>query len=179
MRIWKKQEETPWKRKLHYIPQKYSSLRQVPAYPKFIKERFTRCMDLYLCPRARKMRVSIHFHNFCLMQACLHEKFTFKINKTFSFQLTIEPEDLLPKLPSPKDLQPFPTIQSMIYNGHTDMVRCISIDPLGQYLLSGSDDMTVKSNIYFILKCVLQFTIMIYIFLIFINTYISYMLLLF
>lgn len=30
------------------------------------------------------------------------------------------------------------------------MVRCISIDPLGQYLLSGSDDMTVKSNIYII-----------------------------
>ncbi|XP_026822167.1 ribosome biogenesis protein BOP1 homolog [Rhopalosiphum maidis] len=114
MRIWKKQEETPWKRKLHYVPQKYSSLRQVPAYPKFIKERFTRCMDLYLCPRARKMR------------------------------LTIEPEDLLPKLPSPKDLQPFPTVQSMVFNGHTDMVRCISIDPLGQYLLSGSDDMTIK-----------------------------------
>lgn len=62
MRIWKKQEETPWKRKLHYVPQKYSSLRQVPAYPKFIKERFTRCMDLYLCPRARKMRVSINVH---------------------------------------------------------------------------------------------------------------------
>lgn len=58
MRIWKKQEEAPWKRKLHYVPQKYSSLRNVPAYPKFIKERFTRCMDLYLCPRARKMRVS-------------------------------------------------------------------------------------------------------------------------
>lgn len=59
MRIWKKQEETPWKRKLHYIPQKYATLRQVPAYNKFIKERFTRCMDLYLCPRARKMRVSV------------------------------------------------------------------------------------------------------------------------
>ena len=68
-------------------------------------------------------------------------------------QLTIEPEDLLPKLPSPKDLQPFPTIQSLVYNGHTDMVRCISIDPLGQYLLSGSDDMTIKSNILIEKKC--------------------------
>jgi len=66
MRIWKKQEETPWKRKLHFVPQKYSSLRQVPAYPKFIKERFTRCMDLYLCPRARKMRVSILLYNLVL-----------------------------------------------------------------------------------------------------------------
>lgn len=54
----------------------------------------------------------------------------------------------MPKLPSPKDLQPFPTVQSLVFNGHTDMVRCISIDPLGQYLLSGSDDMTVKSNLY-------------------------------
>jgi len=58
----------------------------------------------------------------------------------------------LPKLPSPKDLQPFPTIQSLVYNGHTDMVRCISIDPLGQYLLSGSDDMTIKSNEYYLKK---------------------------
>lgn len=57
----------------------------------------------------------------------------------------------MPKLPSPKDLQPFPTVQSLVYSGHTDMVRCISIDPLGQYLLSGSDDMTVKSNNYLLL----------------------------
>lgn len=55
----------------------------------------------------------------------------------------------MPKLPSPKDLQPFPTIQSMVFNGHTDMVRCISIDPLGQYLLSGSDDMTIKCKVYY------------------------------
>jgi len=58
----------------------------------------------------------------------------------------------LPKLPSPKDLQPFPTIQSLVFNGHTDMVRCISIDPLGQYLLSGSDDMTIKSNEFYLKK---------------------------
>jgi len=60
----------------------------------------------------------------------------------------------LPKLPSPKDLQPFPTIQSLVFNGHTDMVRCISIDPLGQYLLSGSDDMTIKSNEYYLKKII-------------------------
>lgn len=69
--------------------------------------------------------------------------------------MTIEPEDLLPKLPSPKDLQPFPTVQSLVFNGHSDMVRCISIDPLGQYLLSGSDDMTVKGNLiyYLVILC--------------------------
>lgn len=60
------------------------------------------------------------------------------------FQLTIEPEDLVPQLPSPKDLQPFPTVQSLIYKGHKDMVRCISVDPRGQYLVSGSDDHSIK-----------------------------------
>ena len=36
---------------------RYGSLREVPAYPNFIQERFERCLDLYLCPRQRKMRV--------------------------------------------------------------------------------------------------------------------------
>nr|MBE5724360.1 putative ribosome biogenesis protein BOP1-like protein [Cucujiformia] len=42
------------------------------------------------------------------------------------------------------DLQPFPTTLSVEYKGHTDMVRTISTDKVGQYLLSGSDDGTVK-----------------------------------
>lgn len=114
MKQWRKLEETPWKRKLHFIPQKYDSLRKVPAYSRYIKERFLRCLDLYLCPRAIKMK------------------------------LTIEPEDLLPKLPDPKDLQPFPNVKSIVYSGHKDMVRTMSIDKYGQYLVTGSDDTTVK-----------------------------------
>nr|NVI69929.1 putative ribosome biogenesis protein BOP1 homolog [Cucujiformia] len=42
------------------------------------------------------------------------------------------------------DLQPFPTTLAIEYKGHTDMVRTISTDKLGQYLLSGSDDGTIK-----------------------------------
>jgi ribosome biogenesis protein ERB1 len=61
-------------------------------------------------------------------------------------QLTIEPEDLLPQLPNPKDLQPFPTVMSMVYEGHTDMVRSIAVEPKGQYMVSGSDDLTVKGK---------------------------------
>nr|XP_033325599.1 ribosome biogenesis protein BOP1 homolog [Megalopta genalis] len=114
LKEWNKLQTTPWKRKLHFIPEKYNSLREVPAYPKYIKERFQRCLDLYLCPRALKMR------------------------------LTIEPEALVPQLPSPKDLQPFPTTMSMVFKGHTDMVRSISIEPAGQYIASGSDDMNLK-----------------------------------
>lgn len=74
-------------------------------------------MDLYLCPRALKMR------------------------------LTIEPESLVPQLPSPKDLQPFPTTVSMVFKGHSDMVRSISAEAKGQYIASGGDDMNLKSEI--------------------------------
>ncbi|RMX59208.1 hypothetical protein pdam_00007730 [Pocillopora damicornis] len=73
----------PDERPQNFLPKKYSSLRLVPAYNKFIQERFERCLDLYLCPRQRKMRVQVN------------------------------PEDLLPKLPRPKDLQPFPSTESI------------------------------------------------------------------
>ena len=116
MEEWNSHEEEPWKRKLHFIPQKFNSLREVPAYEKYMRERFLRCLDLYLCPRGKRTKV------------------------------TIAPEYLIPKLPSPRDLQPFPTLQNLIYKGHTDMVRTISIEPKGEYLLTGSDDMTVKSE---------------------------------
>ena len=37
---------------------RFLSLRSVPAYESAVKESFDRCLDLYLCPRARKKRVS-------------------------------------------------------------------------------------------------------------------------
>ncbi|XP_050073826.1 ribosome biogenesis protein BOP1 homolog [Anopheles maculipalpis] len=111
---WKRLANEPWKRKRPFVPQKYNSLREVPAYGRFIKERFLRCLDLYLCPRSRRTRVAVG------------------------------PEYLVPKLPSPRDLQPFPTLQNLIYKGHTNMIRCISVEPKGEYLVTGSDDMTVK-----------------------------------
>ncbi|XP_054164412.1 ribosome biogenesis protein bop1-A-like [Oppia nitens] len=107
-------EQEPEERKLNFIPQKYSSLRRVPAYSKFVNERFERLLDLYLCPRARKDRANVN------------------------------PEDLIPKLPRPRDLQPFPSIQSLIYRGHTDVVRCVSIEPNGQFIATGSDDCTIR-----------------------------------
>ncbi|XP_078086270.1 ribosome biogenesis protein bop1 [Mustelus asterias] len=109
---WEQQE--PEERKLNFLPQKFTSLRAVPAFSRFIHERFERCLDLYLCPRQRKMRVNV------------------------------DPEDLIPKLPKPKDLQPFPTTQALVYTGHTNLVRCISVSPSGQWLASGSDDCTIR-----------------------------------
>jgi ribosome biogenesis protein ERB1 len=69
----------PDDRPLQFVPRKYKSLRHVPMYADFIKERFNRCLDLYLCPRAIKRK------------------------------LQVDPDTLLPKLPDPKDLRPFPT----------------------------------------------------------------------
>uniref|UniRef100_A0A8D3BYV8 Ribosome biogenesis protein BOP1 n=1 Tax=Scophthalmus maximus TaxID=52904 RepID=A0A8D3BYV8_SCOMX len=110
--LWEQQDASD--RKLPFVPVKFSSLRQVPAFSRFIHERFERCLDLYLCPRQRKMRVNVN------------------------------PEDLIPKLPKPKDLQPFPTTQSLVYRGHSGLVRSISVSPSGQWLASGSDDGSVR-----------------------------------
>ncbi|KAI9274353.1 NUC169 domain-containing protein [Phascolomyces articulosus] len=104
----------PEDRPKNYLPKKYTSLRHVPAYDRFIQERFQRCLDLYLAPRVRKNR------------------------------LNVDPDSLIPKLPSPKDLQPFPTAQSLSYDGHTARIRCLSVHSSGLYLLSGSDDHTIR-----------------------------------
>jgi len=71
-------------------------------------------LDLYLCPRQRKVR------------------------------LQVDPEDLIPKLPRPRDLQPFPTTEGVRYKGHKEAIRCISVDPTGQWLASGSSDKTIR-----------------------------------
>nr|7NAC_m Chain m, Ribosome biogenesis protein ERB1 [Saccharomyces cerevisiae BY4741]7R7A_m Chain m, Ribosome biogenesis protein ERB1 [Saccharomyces cerevisiae BY4741] len=101
-------------RERNFIPQKYSALRKVPGYGESIRERFERSLDLYLAPRVRK-------------------------NK-----LNIDPNSLIPELPSPKDLRPFPIRCSTIYAGHKGKVRTLSIDPSGLWLATGSDDGTVR-----------------------------------
>ena len=78
--------------KPEFTPQAFDSLRQVPMYSSFIKERFERCLDLYLCPRSKKKRINV------------------------------DPQSLVPKLPKPQDLQPFPTTLLLRYNGHTARV---------------------------------------------------------
>jgi hypothetical protein len=44
-------------RPINFIPQQFDALRKVPLYSDLIKERFERCLDLYLCPRAKQTRV--------------------------------------------------------------------------------------------------------------------------
>jgi ribosome biogenesis protein ERB1 len=103
----------PEDRPRNYLPKKYPNLRSVPGYDKFIEERFSRNLDLYLCPRTLKKR-------------------------------SIDPETLIPKLPDPKELEPYPKFLSISYDGHSKKVNSISVDPTGQWLVSGSEDYTVK-----------------------------------
>mmetsp|Transcript_64904 Transcript_64904/g.155005 ORF Transcript_64904/g.155005 Transcript_64904/m.155005 type:complete len:758 (+) Transcript_64904:61-2334(+) len=109
---WEDQDET--ERQLTHIPKQYDALRRVPAYKDLITERFKRCLDLYLVPRALKQR------------------------------LNVDPESLLPKLPNPKDLRPFPTHVAVVYEGHTGMVRSVAVDSTGQWLATASSDETVR-----------------------------------
>ncbi|KAH0536411.1 Ribosome biogenesis protein erb1 [Glutinoglossum americanum] len=115
-----KSEKKAWEeaddedREKEYLPTKHDALRKVPGYDRFVKERFERCLDLYLAPRIRR-------------------------NK-----LNIDPESLLPKLPSPEELRPFPTTCATLYRGHEGRVRSLAIDPTGTWLASGGDDGTVR-----------------------------------
>ena len=100
------------------IPKKFPNLRSLGAYEHSVRERFERCLDLYLCPRQLKKR------------------------------LNIDPESLVPQLPKASDLRPFPTAQCIEYKVNDKdfnaMVRCISVSPNGQYLASGYSDGFVR-----------------------------------
>ncbi|OCL04629.1 ribosome biogenesis protein erb1 [Glonium stellatum] len=115
-----KDEKTAWQvadeedREKEYLPTDHDALRKVPGYDRFVKEKFERCLDLYLAPRVRR-------------------------NK-----LNIDPESLLPKLPSPDELRPFPTTCAVIFKGHEGRVRSVCIDPRGIFLASGGDDGCVR-----------------------------------
>ncbi|ROW18145.1 hypothetical protein VPNG_00284 [Cytospora leucostoma] len=108
------EEQDPEDREKEYLPKKYDSLRKVPGYDMFVSERFERSLDLYLAPRVRKNR------------------------------LNIDPSSLLPKLPRPEDLKPFPTVCQTIFRGHEGRVRTLSVDPSGCWLATGGDDGTVR-----------------------------------
>jgi ribosome biogenesis protein ERB1 len=109
---WEKMD--PEDREKEYLPAKFDALRKVPAYAEFVKERFERCLDLYLAPRIRKNR------------------------------LNIDPTSLLPKLPRPEDLKPFPTSCQTIFRAHDGRVRSVATSPSGEWAASGGDDGTLR-----------------------------------
>jgi ribosome biogenesis protein ERB1 len=107
-------EQDPEDREREFLPKNYEALRKVPGYETFVKERFERSLDLYLAPRVRRNR------------------------------LNIDPESLLPKLPDPEELKPFPTTCAAIFHGQEGRVRCVSVDPQGIFVASGGDDGYVR-----------------------------------
>lgn len=108
------EEAEPEDREREFLPNDFGSLRKVPGYENFVKEKFERCLDLYLAPRVRKSK------------------------------LNIDPESLLPKLPSPEELKPFPTACATVFRGHTGRVRTLAVDPFGLWLATGGDDGTLR-----------------------------------
>ncbi|RLN97770.1 hypothetical protein BBJ28_00021019 [Nothophytophthora sp. Chile5] len=111
-RAW--EEADPEDRETNFMPRKFKSLREVCGYGGFVRERFERCLDLYLAPRVNKRK------------------------------LNIDPESLVPELPKPRDLRPFPNTLALVFNGHSGRIRSLVMDPYGQYVASGSDDFTVR-----------------------------------
>jgi len=101
------------------VPKKFPNLRSVGAYPHAVRERFERCLDLYLCPRIMKRR------------------------------LNIDPESLIPRMPNANDLRPFPTSRCIQYDTPCEgnvkpMIRCLTVSPDGQFMASGADDGFVR-----------------------------------
>src|ERR1700722_3168766 len=97
-------------RERDYLPHKYPSLRLVPAYAQFIKERFNRQLDLYLAPRIQRVK------------------------------LNIDPNSLIPKLPSPNSLKPFPSYISLKFTHANSRARCVSVSPDGAWVVSGDEN---------------------------------------
>jgi len=93
---------------------KYDALRKVPAFSKFVEEQYKRCLDLYMAPR------------------------------TLPKKKAQNPDRLLPELPKPEELRPYPEIPSIVYEGHGDIVRKVSVDPTGRWVITGSDDSCVR-----------------------------------
>lgn len=115
------QERKEWEetekedRERDFLPQKYTSLRVVPAYDQFIQERFSRQLDLYLAPRIQRKK------------------------------LDMNPEDLIPKLPSPSSLKPFPNYKALRFRHERDAgVRCVSVSPDGAWIASGDENGVVS-----------------------------------
>lgn len=122
--LWTEEEERefnelePEDKKGKVVPRKFASLRHVPAYANFVQERFDRCLDLYLAPRALRRRPKLDIK---------------------------DPSELLPRLPSPQELRPFPTTRSVTYEHPNGVrVRCVSLDPTGMWVVTGAEDGEVR-----------------------------------
>ena len=49
----------------------------------------------------------------------------------------IDPESLVPLLPRPRELRPFPESHGMVYKGHVGKVWSVAPDPSGRWIATG------------------------------------------
>lgn len=96
-------------RERDFLPQKYAALRLVPAFDQFIQQRFQRQLDLYLAPRIQRAK------------------------------LQIDPNSLIPKLPSPSSLRPFPVYKSLEVAHEKGRTRSVSVSSDGCWAASGDE----------------------------------------
>jgi len=84
-------------------------LRRIPRYDNLIEEELERCCDLFLSAR------------------------------TIRKKLDLKENDILPELPKPEELRPFPTKECIVYKGHESSIRDICVDPNGNVLISADN----------------------------------------
>eukprot|EP00764_Aduncisulcus_paluster_P008472 gnl/Carplike_NY0171/2760_a3710_628.p1 GENE.gnl/Carplike_NY0171/2760_a3710_628~~gnl/Carplike_NY0171/2760_a3710_628.p1 ORF type:complete len:522 (+),score=105.88 gnl/Carplike_NY0171/2760_a3710_628:188-1567(+) len=82
-----------------------------------MRDRFLRCIDLYMAPRQRILR-----------------------------KARINPEDLLPQLPSTQELKPFPSRVAVIFKAPDEedreksvAIECVGISPCGQWVATAKN----------------------------------------
>lgn len=85
------------------------SLRKIPKYGKLFDENLERCCDLVMSARVIRKK------------------------------LDIKEEDLMPNLPKPEDLKPFPTKENITFKGHESSIRAMCVEPKGKFLISGDN----------------------------------------
>lgn len=83
------------------------SLRKIPKYEKLINDQYDRCVDIFQSARVIKKKQDL------------------------------KEEDILPKLPKPEELKPYPSKDNIIFKGHSNVIKALCVDDSGDYLFSG------------------------------------------
>ena len=89
--------------------QNHSILRKVPRYEKLIEDELERCCDLFLSARTVKKK------------------------------LDLKESDILPDLPKPEELRPFPTKETILYLGHESSIKAMTVHDEYDVLISADN----------------------------------------
>lgn len=108
------QDKDPMNRELPFVPNKFTALRRVPGYDGLVKERFDRCLDLFIAPRVVRPKINV------------------------------DPDSLIPNLPDPENFRPFPEILKLRFVGHQGTVNFCDIYWTGEFVASGDSKGVVK-----------------------------------